>query len=122
MTPSPSPPLQSQLSHSLQSAMGSLDMAHSFTPSQLQNAVTAAALGSRQGKHAAARLLQQGAKVSGRIGSGASSNQGNVTTWRKQSGSNAGMKHRDAQFRLHVRLKVWPRESAELQYFTLVKY
>lgn len=82
--------LQSQLSHSLQSAVGSLDMAHSFTPSQLQNAVTAAALGGRQGKHAAARLLHQGAKVSGRMGSGASSNQGNVTTWRKQSGSNAG--------------------------------
>lgn len=84
------PSSQSQLSHSLQSAMGSLDMAHSFTPSQLQNAVTAAALGSRQGKHAAARLLQQGAKVGGRIGTGTSSNQGNVATWRKQSGSNAG--------------------------------
>lgn len=84
------PSSQSQLSHSLQSAVGSLDMAHSFTPSQLQNAVTAAALGGRQGKHAAARLLQQGAKVSGRIGTGTSSNQGNVATWRKQSGSNAG--------------------------------
>ncbi|XP_075895722.1 GATA zinc finger domain containing 2Ab isoform X3 [Nelusetta ayraudi] len=83
---------QSQLSHSLQSAMGTLDMAHSFTSSQLQNAVTAAALGSRQGKHAAARLLQQqGAKVGGRISTGSGSNQGNVTTWRKQGGSNAGV-------------------------------
>lgn len=81
---------QSQLSHSLQSAVNSRAMAHSFTSSsQLQNAVTAAALGSRPGKHAAARPLQQGAKVSG--GSSNSSNQGNVVTWRKQSSGNTGV-------------------------------
>lgn len=78
--------LQSQLSHSLQSAVSSRGMAHSFTPSQLQSAVTAAALGGRPGKHAAARPLQQGAKVSG----SSSSNQGNVSAWRKQSGGNTG--------------------------------
>ncbi|XP_068175033.1 GATA zinc finger domain containing 2Ab isoform X2 [Antennarius striatus] len=78
---------QSQLSHSVQSAVGSRGIAHSFTSSQLQSAVTAAALGGRQGKHAAARLLQQGTKVS----SGSSSNQGNVSTWRKQGGGNAGV-------------------------------
>lgn len=63
-------------------------MAHSFTSSQLQSAVTAAALGGRTGKHAAARPLQQGAKVGG--GSG-SSNQGNMSAWRKQSGGNTGI-------------------------------
>ncbi|KAM3619569.1 uncharacterized protein V6R79_010312 [Siganus canaliculatus] len=78
---------QSQLSHSLQSAVSSRGMAHSFTSSQLQNAVTAAALGGRAGKHAA-RALQQGAKVSG---GSSSSNQGNVAAWRKQSGGNAGV-------------------------------
>lgn len=73
---------QSQKSHSLQSAVSSRGIAH-YTTSQLQNAVTAAALGSRAGKHAAAgRPLQQGAKVSA-----SSSNQGNVTGWRKSSGS-----------------------------------
>uniref|UniRef100_A0A3B4GXV1 Transcriptional repressor p66-alpha-like n=1 Tax=Pundamilia nyererei TaxID=303518 RepID=A0A3B4GXV1_9CICH len=50
------------LSH-LQSAINARGVAHSFSSSQLQNAVTAAALGSRSGKHAAARSLQQGAKV-----------------------------------------------------------
>ncbi|XP_047442697.1 GATA zinc finger domain containing 2Ab [Mugil cephalus] len=79
---------QSQLSHSIQSAMSSRGVAHSFTSSQLQNAVTAAALGSRSGKHAAARQLQQGAKVSASSSSG---NQGNVAAWRKQSGGNTGV-------------------------------
>ncbi|XP_023129406.1 GATA zinc finger domain containing 2Ab isoform X1 [Amphiprion ocellaris] len=79
---------QSQLSHSLQSAVSSRGVAHSFTSSsQLQNAVTAAALGSRAGKHAAARPLHQGAKVS----AGSSGNQGNMAAWRKQSGGNTGM-------------------------------
>ncbi|XP_008298536.1 GATA zinc finger domain containing 2Ab isoform X1 [Stegastes partitus] len=80
---------QSQLSHSLQSAVSSRGMAHSFTTSsQLQNAVLgAAALGSRAGKHAAARTLQQGAKVSA---GGSSGNPGNMAAWRKQSG-NAGV-------------------------------
>lgn len=73
---------QSQKAHSLQSAVSSRGMAH-YTTSQLQSAVTAAALGSRAGKHAAAgRPLQQGAKVSA-----SSSNQGNVTGWRKSTGS-----------------------------------
>ncbi|KAF3691088.1 Transcriptional repressor p66-alpha [Channa argus] len=80
---------KSQLSHSIQAAVSSRGVAHSFTSSsQLQSAVTAAALGSRAGKHAAARQLQQGAKVS--AGS-SSSNQGNVTAWRKQSSGNTGM-------------------------------
>lgn len=79
---------QSQLSHSLQAAVSSRGVAHSFTSSsQLQNAVTAAALGSRAGKHAAARPLHQGAKVSA-SGSG---NQGSMATWRKQSGGNTGV-------------------------------
>ncbi|XP_013872224.1 GATA zinc finger domain containing 2Ab [Austrofundulus limnaeus] len=74
---------QSQLSHSIQSSRG---IAHSFTSSQLQNAATAAALGSRSGKHAAALALQHGTKV----GAG-SSNQGNMAAWRKQSGGNTGV-------------------------------
>ncbi|XP_044216925.1 GATA zinc finger domain containing 2Ab isoform X2 [Thunnus albacares] len=77
----------SQLSHSIQS-VSSRGVAHSYTTSQLQSAVTAATLGSRSGKHAAARPLQQGAKVS--AGS-SSSNQGNVAAWRKQSGGNTGV-------------------------------
>ncbi|CAL1592809.1 unnamed protein product [Knipowitschia caucasica] len=73
---------QSQKHHSLSSAVSSRGMAH-YTTSQLQSAVAAAALGSRAGKHAAAgRPLQQGAKVSA-----SSSNQGNVTGWRKSTGS-----------------------------------
>ncbi|XP_037104493.1 GATA zinc finger domain containing 2Ab isoform X2 [Syngnathus acus] len=56
--------------------------------SQLQSAVTAAALSSRPSKHgASARSLQQGMKVSA---GGSNSNQGNVTAWRKSSG-NAGV-------------------------------
>uniref|UniRef100_A0A8C6WL46 GATA zinc finger domain containing 2Ab n=1 Tax=Neogobius melanostomus TaxID=47308 RepID=A0A8C6WL46_9GOBI len=73
---------QSKKSHSLQSVVGSRGMAH-YTTSQLQSAVTAAALGSRAGKHAAAgRPLQHGGKVSA-----SSSNQGNVAGWRKSTGS-----------------------------------
>uniref|UniRef100_A0A146W570 GATA zinc finger domain containing 2Ab n=1 Tax=Fundulus heteroclitus TaxID=8078 RepID=A0A146W570_FUNHE len=78
---------QSHLAHSIQSAVSSRGVAHSFTTSQLQNAVTAAALSSRAGKHAAALSLQQGAKVSA-SGSG---NQGNMGAWRKQSSGNAGV-------------------------------
>ncbi|XP_040896126.1 GATA zinc finger domain containing 2Ab isoform X2 [Toxotes jaculatrix] len=81
---------QNQLSHSIQSAVRSRGVVHSFTSSsQLQNAVTAAALGSRPGKHAAAHALQQGAKVS--ASSSSSSNQGNMAAWRKQSGGNTGV-------------------------------
>ncbi|KAM9762010.1 GATA zinc finger domain containing 2Ab isoform 2-T5 [Menidia menidia] len=72
---------QSQL-HGIQSR----GMAHSFSSSQLQNAVAASALG-RADKHAAARSLQHGPKVS----AGSSSNQGNVVAWRKQGGGNAGV-------------------------------
>ncbi|XP_054646295.1 GATA zinc finger domain containing 2Ab [Dunckerocampus dactyliophorus] len=61
---------------------------HHSAIKQLQSAVTAAALGSRPGKHSAARPLQQGAKVS--AGS-SNSNQGNVTAWRKQNSSNTGV-------------------------------
>ncbi|KAM4574901.1 GATA zinc finger domain containing 2Ab isoform 2-T2 [Fundulus diaphanus] len=78
---------QSHLAHSIQSAVSSRGVAHSFTTSQLQNAVTAAALGSRAGKHAAALSLQQGAKVS----ASSSGNQGNMGAWRKQSSGNAGV-------------------------------
>ncbi|XP_069006249.1 GATA zinc finger domain containing 2Ab isoform X4 [Embiotoca jacksoni] len=84
--------IKSQLSHSLQSAVNARGMAHSFTPSQLQNAVTAAALGSRSGKHAAARPLQHGTKVSAGSSGG---NQGNMAAWRKQSGGNTGKWTRD---------------------------
>ncbi|XP_034036176.1 GATA zinc finger domain containing 2Ab isoform X2 [Thalassophryne amazonica] len=78
----------SQLSHSIQSAVSSRNVAHSFNSSQLQSTVTAAALSSRPGKHAAARLLQHGAKVSA---TGSSNNQSNVTAWRKQSSGNSGV-------------------------------
>ncbi|XP_047231375.1 GATA zinc finger domain containing 2Ab isoform X2 [Girardinichthys multiradiatus] len=78
---------QSHLAHSIQSAVSSRGVAHSFTSSQLQNAVTAAALGSRAGKHAAALSLQQGAKVS----ASSSGNQGNMGAWRKQSSGNTGV-------------------------------
>lgn len=84
---------QSQLSHSLPSAVRSRGVVHSFTSSQLHSSVSAA-LGSRPGKHAAARLLQQGAKVSASSSSGSgssSSNQGNMTAWRKQGIGNTGV-------------------------------
>ncbi|KAM8875199.1 GATA zinc finger domain containing 2Ab isoform 2-T2 [Spinachia spinachia] len=78
---------QSHMSHNIQSMSGR-GVPHSFTSSsQLQSAMAAAAaLGSRAGKHTAARPLQQGAK-----GSAGGSNQGNVTAWRKQSGGNTGV-------------------------------
>lgn len=88
-----SPPLLSlqspgQLSRSIQSVVSSRGVAHSYSSSQLQSAVTAASLVNRPGKHAAARPLQQGAKV-GTTGS-SSSNQSNMAAWRKQSGGNTG--------------------------------
>lgn len=85
-TSSPRVSAQSQLSHSIQSAVSARGIAHTFTSSQLQNAATAAALGSRSGKHAAALSLQHGAKIS----AGSSSNQANMAAWRKQSAGNAG--------------------------------
>ncbi|KAK5870047.1 hypothetical protein PBY51_024711 [Eleginops maclovinus] len=77
---------QGHMSHGIQS-MSARGMAHSFTStSQLQSAMAAAALGSRAGKHAAARPMQHGGKVSA-----GSSNQGNVANWRKQTGGNTGV-------------------------------
>ncbi|KAF7662968.1 hypothetical protein LDENG_00221140 [Lucifuga dentata] len=78
-----------QLSHSIQSAVSSRGMAqaHSIS-SQLQGAVSAATLVSRPGKHAAARLLQQGAKCST---ASSSSNHANVAAWRKQSSGSTGV-------------------------------
>ncbi|XP_058494303.1 GATA zinc finger domain containing 2Ab isoform X5 [Solea solea] len=80
---------QNQLSHSLQSAVRSRGVVHTFPSSQLQSSVTAAALGSRAGKHAAARPLQHGPKVG--AGSSSSTNQGNVAAWRKQNSANTGV-------------------------------
>ncbi|XP_076009261.1 GATA zinc finger domain containing 2Ab isoform X4 [Genypterus blacodes] len=74
----------SHLSHSIQAR----NMAH-FSSAQLQSAVSAAALASRPGKHAAARPLQHGGKVSAPGSS--SSNQGNMAAWRKQTGGNTGV-------------------------------
>ncbi|XP_062251128.1 GATA zinc finger domain containing 2Ab isoform X2 [Platichthys flesus] len=79
--------VQNQLSHSIQAAVRSRGVVHSFNSSQLHNSVSAA-LGSRPGKHAAARLLQQGAKVSA---SSSSSHQANVAAWRKQNMGNTGV-------------------------------
>lgn len=89
---------QSQLSHSLQSAVSARGMAHSFTSSSQLSAVTAAALGGRAGKHAAARPLQHGAKVGG---GGSSSNQGSVAAWRKQSGGNTGVAYVNPSLSAH---------------------
>ncbi|KAM6963408.1 GATA zinc finger domain containing 2Ab isoform 2-T4 [Aplochiton taeniatus] len=80
-----------QLSRSVQSAMGSRGVSHSFSSSsqQLQNAVAAAALVNRPGKHGA-RPAQQGSKGSSG-GGGSSSNQTNAAAWRKQTGGNPGV-------------------------------
>ena len=76
---------QGHMSHGIQS-MSSRGMAHAFTSSsQLQSAMAAAAMSSRAGKHAAARPMQHGGKVSA-----GSSNQANVANWRKQTGGNTG--------------------------------
>ncbi|KAJ3599066.1 hypothetical protein NHX12_033029 [Muraenolepis orangiensis] len=79
-----------QMSRSIQSPVTSRGVSHSYSSStQLQNAVAAAAMVNRPVKHAAARPLQQGPKVSG-TGSGGS-NQVNMAAWRKQTGANAGV-------------------------------
>ncbi|XP_026201490.1 GATA zinc finger domain containing 2Ab isoform X1 [Anabas testudineus] len=75
---------QSHLSHNIQSAVSSRSVAHSFpSSSQLHSAVSRAALGSGAGKHAAARQLQHGSKVS--------ASSSNVAAWRKQSSGNTGV-------------------------------
>ncbi|XP_038858261.1 transcriptional repressor p66-alpha-like isoform X1 [Salvelinus namaycush] len=74
-----------QLSRSVQQAVGSRGVSHSFPTSsqQLQNAVTAAALASRPGKHA--MRPAQGTK-------GISNNpSANPNAWRKQTTGNSGM-------------------------------
>ncbi|XP_024277088.1 transcriptional repressor p66-alpha isoform X5 [Oncorhynchus tshawytscha] len=74
-----------QLSRSVQQAVGSRGVSHSFPTSsqQLQNAVTAAALASRPGKHA--MRPGQGTK-------GSSSNpSANPNAWRKQTTGNSGV-------------------------------
>ncbi|XP_029562732.1 transcriptional repressor p66-alpha isoform X1 [Salmo trutta] len=74
-----------QLSRSVQQAVGSRSVSHSFPTSsqQLQNAVTAAALASRPGKHA--MRPAQGTK-------GSSSNpSANPNAWRKQTTGNSGL-------------------------------
>ncbi|CAB1324441.1 unnamed protein product [Coregonus sp. 'balchen'] len=76
-----------QLSRSGQQAVGSRGVTHSFPTSsqQLQNAVTAATLVSRSGKHA--MRPAQGAKGS----SGSSNPSANPNTWRKQTTGNSGV-------------------------------
>ncbi|XP_028977320.1 GATA zinc finger domain containing 2Ab isoform X4 [Esox lucius] len=74
-----------QLSRSGQQTVGSRGVSHTFTTSsqQLQNAVSAAALVSRPGKHA--MRPAQGAKGSG------SSNHSANSAWRKQTTGNSGV-------------------------------
>ncbi|KAL1251355.1 hypothetical protein QQF64_019151 [Cirrhinus molitorella] len=70
-----------QLSRSVQQAVSARGVSHSFTTSsQLQNAVTAAALVSRPGKHA----VRAGEK-------GTSSTNPTTNTWRKQNSGTAGV-------------------------------
>ncbi|KAJ7993086.1 hypothetical protein DPEC_G00268780 [Dallia pectoralis] len=75
-----------QLSRGGQQTVGSRGATHTFTASsqQLQNAVNAAALVSRPGKHAVRPV--QGAK-----GSSGSSNHSAGATWRKQTTGNSGV-------------------------------
>ncbi|XP_051985407.1 transcriptional repressor p66 alpha-like isoform X2 [Xyrauchen texanus] len=77
-----------QLSRSMQqSVAGIRAVPRSFSPStQLQNAVTAAALVSRPGKHA----VHQGSKVSS-SGSNKRSDPTTSSTWRKQNAASAGV-------------------------------
>ncbi|XP_024922089.1 GATA zinc finger domain containing 2Ab isoform X2 [Cynoglossus semilaevis] len=77
--------IKQKLSHNIQSTGRSHGVVHSFPSSQLQSSVTAAMVGNRGSKHAAGRSLQPGAKV------GSSTNQGNMTVWRKQNSGNTGV-------------------------------
>ncbi|XP_072524937.1 transcriptional repressor p66-alpha-like isoform X4 [Salminus brasiliensis] len=81
-----------QLSRSIQQSVGALrGVPHSFSPSsQLQNAVAAAALVSRPGKHA----VRQGSKINTNSSSSAGSRNQNPATsssWRKQSSVTPGV-------------------------------
>ncbi|XP_030630432.1 transcriptional repressor p66-alpha [Chanos chanos] len=74
-----------QLSRSVQSVGGIHGVSHSFSPSsQLQNAVAAAALVSRPGKHAS---VHQGSKP----GSSRNSNATATSAWRKQNSVTSGV-------------------------------
>ncbi|XP_029551901.1 transcriptional repressor p66-alpha isoform X3 [Salmo trutta] len=75
-----------QMSRSVQQVVGSRSVTHSFSTSsqQLQNAVTAASLVSRPGKHA--MRPAQGTK-----GSGSSNPLANPNAWRKQTTGNSGV-------------------------------
>uniref|UniRef100_A0A4W5R3L4 GATA zinc finger domain containing 2Ab n=1 Tax=Hucho hucho TaxID=62062 RepID=A0A4W5R3L4_9TELE len=76
-----------QMSRSVQQVVGSRGVTHSFSTSsqQLQNAVTAAALVSRPGKHAMRQV--QGTKGS----SGSSNPSANPNAWRKQTTGNSAV-------------------------------
>ncbi|XP_060762326.1 transcriptional repressor p66-alpha-like isoform X2 [Neoarius graeffei] len=78
-----------QLSRSVQqSAAGLRGVSHSFSPaSQLQNAVAAAALVSRPGKHA----VLQGSKVSSSSASSRTSKTVTSSTWRKRNNATPGV-------------------------------
>nr|XP_023826639.1 transcriptional repressor p66-alpha isoform X2 [Salvelinus alpinus] len=75
-----------QMSRSVQQVVGSRGVTHSFSTSsqQLQNAVTAASLVSRPGKHA--MRPAQGTK-----GSSSSNPSANPNAWRKQTTGNSGV-------------------------------
>ncbi|XP_060725059.1 transcriptional repressor p66-alpha-like isoform X2 [Tachysurus vachellii] len=77
-----------QLSRSVQSAAALRGVSHSFSPaSQLQNAVAAAALVSRPGKHA----VLQGSKVSRSSASGRTSKTVTSSTWRRRNNATPGV-------------------------------
>ncbi|XP_027006445.1 transcriptional repressor p66-alpha-like isoform X1 [Tachysurus fulvidraco] len=77
-----------QLSRSVQSASALRGVSHSFSPaSQLQNAVAAAALVSRPGKHA----VLQGSKVSRSSASGRTSKTVTSSTWRRRNNATPGV-------------------------------
>ncbi|GAA6097794.1 transcriptional repressor p66-alpha-like isoform X1 [Tachysurus ichikawai] len=77
-----------QLSRSVQSAAALRGVSHSFSPaSQFQNAVAAAALVSRPGKHA----VLQGSKVSRSSASGRTSKTVTSSTWRRRNNATPGV-------------------------------
>ncbi|TSP09072.1 Transcriptional repressor p66-alpha [Bagarius yarrelli] len=78
-----------QLSRSVQQSAAALrGVSHSFSPaSQLQNAVAAAALVSRPGKHA----VLQGSKVSNSSASGRTTKTVTSSTWRKRNNATPGV-------------------------------
>ncbi|XP_028834212.1 transcriptional repressor p66-alpha isoform X2 [Denticeps clupeoides] len=82
-----------QLSRSVQSAVGVRSVPHSFTSTsqQLQNAMAAAALVGRPGKHAV-RSSEKGSRGSNSSTTGGrSGNHGNASVWRKASSITSGV-------------------------------